>query len=162
MAFKIKESSDRTVWAEFSDGFLVEIRHVTQADMRKIREQSQVRQWDPKTHQRVEEADTQKFYELFGKRAIVTWKGLTGDLLRAWVDMDEYPEGEVPYSSETAAELLLGFGRFDTFVTMVSQDLEAAEAVRKATVVKNSQPTPGVPSNSVAVAVDANGIAKNA
>lgn len=162
MAFKIKESSERTVWAEFSDGFLVEIRHVTQSDMRKIREQSQVRQWDPKTHQRVEEADTQKFYELFGKRAIVTWKGLTGDLLRDWVDMDEYPEGEVPYAPETAVELLLGFGRFDTFVTMISQDLEAAEAVRKATITKNSQPTPGAPSNSVAGAAHVLQVVKSA
>lgn len=150
--FKIKESSERTVWAEYGDGFTVEVRHVTTSERRKMHENARKRDWDKRTHKQVDEADNEKFYSAFAKRAIVNWKGLTGDLLRRWVEMDEYPEGEVPYSQEAAAELMIGFGKFDEFITLVSSDLEMAEAIRKADLVKNSLPTHGVPLNSGAEA----------
>lgn len=152
MAFKIKDKSDRTVWAEFGDGFEVEVRHVTQSERNRMRDSSGKREWDPKTHKRTDEFDRDAFYRKFSDRAVVTWTGLTGNLLRKWVDMEEYPDGEVPHSQEVAAALMLGFGAFDEFVTMVSGDLEAAEAMRTATVVKNSLPTPDAPSSSAAQA----------
>jgi len=107
-----------------------------------MRERHKKRGWDPKTHRALEDLDSEKFYKEFAEKAIVNWKGLSGDLLRKWVDMEEYPEGEVPYDPEKAAALLLGFGRFDEFVTLICQDLEAYEAARKETERKNSLPSP--------------------
>lgn len=150
MPFRIKDKSERTVWAEFGEGFQIEIRHITQAEFRRMRERSKKRGWDPKTHRQIEDIDTEKFYGEFAEKAVINWSGLTGDLLRKWVDMDEYPEGEVSYTQEKAAALLLGFGRFDEFVTLLCQDLEAAEAGRKAAEAKNSPPSPADNSRSAA------------
>jgi hypothetical protein len=150
MKLSIKQKSERTVWAEFGDGFEVEIRHVTQSEKRRLAESNSTRGWDPKSHKRQDGLDQEQFYAAFAARAVVGWRGLTGELLRKWVDMEEYPEGDVPYSPDAAAALMLGFGRFDEFVTLVSGDLEMAEAARKAALVKNSPPTLDAPSSSAA------------
>lgn len=138
---KIQKNVSRSTWAEYGDGIRVEIRYLSQDALRELRAKAVKRSWDPKTHRQVEEVDNEKFYELYAEATIVNWEGLTGDKLRGMIPMAEYPEGNVPFTAEDAAALMLNCQSFDQFVTYMATELEAHEAARKAAEVKNSQPS---------------------
>lgn len=139
---KVSKTVDRSTWAEYGDGFEVEIAYVTQEQVRQMRQKCLTRSWDPKTHKMTEDLDNRKFYEEFARGAVKNWRGLTGDKLRGMVPMDDYPSGDIPFSIEDAAELMLNCQSFDNFVTLMAGELEAHEAARKAAELKNSQPSP--------------------
>lgn len=135
---KIKENSDLTVWAKYKEGFEVEIRYLSRDQLRKIMDQCKKTDWDPKTHQIKESLDSDKFYRQQAEHVVVDWRGLTPPVLKNIVDMEPYPETEVPYSVEDCAELLSKAYDFDLWVQQISSDLEYFEASRRASEVKNS------------------------
>lgn len=134
---KIKDDSQRTCWAEFKDGFQVEIKYSPRGKLQKIYEQATTREWDPKGFSK-NSIDAKKLYELMAKEIVVNWRGLTPDILRKMVDMEKYPDGEIPYSPDDAVELLEKAYDFDTWVQKITTDLEIFEASRRAAETKNS------------------------
>lgn len=141
---KVLKKYDRTIVGKYDDEIEVEVRHVTQAQMRDLRGKATITRWDSKTHDRIEEFDNEKFYELYAKEAIVNWHGITGEKLRTMVPMreEDYLLGDIPFSPEDGAQIMLGCKGFEKFVSMLALELEAHEEIRKAVEVKNSAPSP--------------------
>jgi hypothetical protein len=125
-ALKQRES---TVWAEYKDGFEVELRFTPRAKLRTITERSLVREWVE--HQMRQAPDQKKYAEIVAKEVIVNWRGLTGDVLRQMVLLDDYP-ADVPFSVEDCAWLLTTAYNFDIWVQQVSTEIEYFAAARKA------------------------------
>ncbi len=134
----INEESTRTVWAEFKDGFCVEIRYSPRAQIKRMVERCQVREYDRATHLPKERIDHAKLYDAISREVIVNWRGLTPAVLRTMVDLKETPTEEIPYSPEDAAELLARAYDFDFWVQQVAADLEYFEAARRASETKKS------------------------
>lgn len=139
---KVSKSVNLTTWAEYGSDFEVEVAYVTQEQIRQMRQRCLSRSWDPKTHKMVEDLDNEKFYIEFAQAAVKNWRGLTGEMLRGMVPMEEYPSGPIPFEIEDAAAMMLHCQSFDNFVTLMAGELEAHESARKAAEVKNSQPSP--------------------
>ena len=137
---KAKTSSDKTVWANYRDTFDVEIRYAPRAKMRALINECQIREWDQKTHQPIERADDDKFFKRIAEEIVVNWRGLSGEVLRGMIDLDQYPQDEIdePYSKESCFELLKGAYGFDRWVQHIATELEAFEAARRAAETKNS------------------------
>jgi len=142
IAGKIKDRSDKTAWAEYRPGFEVEIRFCPRARLSKISEQAKKTTWSNKTHLRVETVDNQAFYRLMAEEVLVDWRGLTPEILKQMIDMEEYPKGDVPFDTKDAAELMEKAYDFDMWVQDVCTSLEMIEAARKAAEQKNSLPLP--------------------
>lgn len=140
MALKglILDRSDRTVWAEYRDGFEVEIRYLPRARLRGMLDRAARREWDSKNHRATETIDGEKFARLMAEEVVAGWRGLTPEVLKKMVDMQSYPDSDVPYSAEDCAELLQKAYGFDTWVQQICSDLEAFEAARRAAEEKNS------------------------
>jgi hypothetical protein len=134
---RAKTESEKTIWANYRGGFDVEIRYAPRAKMRRIIDDCRVREWDPKTHQPIERADDEKFFKRVAEEIVVNWRGLTADVLRGMLDLENYPEEE-PYSKESCVELLKGAYDFDRWVQHIATEIELFEASRRAEVTKNS------------------------
>jgi len=137
MMIKAKESSEKTVWANYKGTFDVEIRYAPRAKMRKLINECQIREWDAKTHQPVERADDDKFFKRVAEEIVVGWRGLSAEVLRGMINLDTYPDEE-PYSKEACIELLKGAYDFDRWVQHIATELEVFEAARRAKEIKNS------------------------
>lgn len=135
---RIKDKSELTVWAEYKDGFALQIRYTPRTKLRQITDACKNRQWDPKTHQLVEVVDNEKFYRRVAEELVINWRGLTPPVLRKLVDMEPYPEIEAPYSVEDCAELLSEAYDLDLWVQQIASDLEYYDAARRAAEEKNS------------------------
>lgn len=136
---KFKAKSERTIHAEYLDGFILEVVYLPREQLRKMLDRCKIREWDKTTHQPVERHDDKRFAKELSK-AIRGWKGLTGSLLRRLVELEEYPgdDEDVPYDPETAEGLLFHCYDLDKWLQNVMTDLDAFEAVRRADETKNS------------------------
>lgn len=134
-ADKVRQKSDRTMWAEYRDGFMVCLRHVTREELRKMVKRATVSGWDSKTHQAKEDVDPEKYAKELSS-LIVDWKYLTPDVLRSMIDLKEYPDDN-PYSARDAEALVKDAYDFDAWVqtTVTNIDIfaayEAAETKKK-------------------------------
>jgi len=134
----IKDHSGKTVWAEYKDGFEVEIRYLPRGALNRILEDSKKKTWDPAAAIFLEKRDDGRFYQLVAERILVNWRGLKPEVLKKLVDMESYPETEVPFSVEDAAELLEKAYELDLWVQRIATNLEYYEATRRAAEEKNS------------------------
>ena len=137
---RIKEKSARTIWAEYRDGFRVELRYVPREHLRRISERCKVSEWDKRTHQSTEKSDGRKWAKEFAKDVFVNWEGLTPEVLKTLVEMDEYPTTDTPFSVEDAEEILFHAYDFDLWAQQLSADLAAFVAVEEAVQIKKSAP----------------------
>lgn len=135
---KIKEKSDRTIWAEFKHGWQIKLRYVTQSEMNDLFREASVREWDVLKGVEKARFDEKKYAALLAERVLKDWRGLTPDALRKIVDMESYPDAEVPYSVDDAVELLLTAHEFGTWVAKLVHDMEIFDAARRAEETKNS------------------------
>jgi predicted RND superfamily exporter protein len=137
---KIKDRSTKTVWVEFRDGFQVEIRYTPLGLAQSLVENSIVTRLDTKTMVETTERDNEKFYLALATEALVGWRGLTPEVLRKMVEMeeDDYPAEEVPYSIEDAVELLAKAYDFNKWVQRIAATLECFQIERRAAETKNS------------------------
>lgn len=145
IANKVRERSDRLLWAEYAPGFRIRVRHLTTSEILRLEDQARKQEWDRRTRQKSEELDREKMARLMAERVIADWR-LDGDTLRSLLDLDEYPEGSVPYSAEDCAALLTHNLDVYVYVRGVCQDLALFEEARKAEAAKNSMPSPGADS----------------
>jgi len=137
---RIKEKSARTIWAEYRDGFRVELRYVPREHLRRISERCKVSDWDKRTHQSTEKSDGRKWAKEFAKDVFVNWEGLTPEVLKTLVEMDEYPTTDTPFSVEDAEEILFHAYDFDLWAQQLSADLAAFVAVEEAAQIKKPAP----------------------
>ena len=137
---RIKEKSARTIWAEYRDGFRVELRYVPREHLRRISERCKVSDWDKRTHQSTEKSDGRKWAKEFAKDVFVNWAGLTPEVLKTLVEMDEYPTTDTPFSVEDAEEILFHAYDFDLWAQQLSADLAAFVAVEEAAQIKKPAP----------------------
>src|SRR5262245_10934137 len=134
-----KKQVEKTVWAEYKDGFAVEIRFIPRSRQRDLVERAQSREWVD--HQMKESTDRKKYSELVAKEVIANWRGLTADVLRKMVVLDQYPE-EVPFTIEDCAWLLHEAYDFDVWIAHISSQIQYFDAARRAEEAKNSSPSP--------------------
>jgi hypothetical protein len=134
----INLKSERKIWVPYKGAFEVEIRHIPRDHSRQISQACQKREWDVDTAQYLTALDKEKFYDVLSREVLTNWRGLTPDVLRMLVDMKKYPESEVPYSPEDAAELLQRVEGFDVWVQNIARNLDHYEADRRAGETKNS------------------------
>lgn len=135
---KTKTDSHLSTWMEFEDGFEVHIMHVPLAKLEKLKKQCRKWGFDPKTHQRREELDEDKFNCIFFEAVCDDWRGLTPEFLRKHLDMTEYPETEVPWSVEDGAELSASLYGFQNFLWFNAQEMALFRAAEQAQEKKDS------------------------
>lgn len=139
---KSQQTVERTLWAEYRDGFFVQLRYLTRAQLRHISERCKTTGWDKTTHEKIEKADQAKWAALFAREVFVDWKGLMPAVLRVMVNLAEYPTEEQPFSVEKAEYLLLNAYDFDLWAQALSADLAAFVAWEEAEQIKKSAPSP--------------------
>jgi hypothetical protein len=137
-ADKILQRSDLTLWAEYKDGFILCLRHVTREELRKKVKRATLTGWDPKTHQQTEKIDDERYATELAS-LIVDWKGLTQDVLRSLVVLDEYPT-ENPYNVKDAEGLCRHAYDFDAWVQSTVTNIDMFRAYQDAEVKKKSLP----------------------
>ena len=144
LAGKIKKTSTRSLWIEVLDGFQVNLPYITRHELRAITEASQEEKFDVKEQTIRRVRSEELFAEQLAKR-IHGWKGLTGRVLRALVEMNEadYPpeEEQIPFTVEDCKELLLNSLDFQLKVEQVVYNLQVFEQARRAALKNGSAPS---------------------
>lgn len=138
---KIKDRSERKIWAEYKHGWQLQLRHTTKADFQKLYESATTKTWDPKGFEK-NSFDEKTFNVAIAKEVITDWRGLTPDVLRKLCELDEYPDAEVPYSVEDATELIAKLPGLDVWVIKITADWEIFDAARRAEETKNLSSSP--------------------
>ena len=142
IAGKIRKESERTMTTQYQPGFNLKIRYLTTAELIKIEEQARKSEWDRRSRQRTEEIDRSKLSRLLAEHVVLGWE-LDGETLRSLIDLEDYPEGDIPYSQEDCAALLENNLDLYSYIRQISHDLSLFEATRKAEARKNSSSSPG-------------------
>ena len=133
-----KLKSDRTVWVQFRDTFYLQLKFLSRDAYSKLRDECLTRQWDSMTGQFSDVLDRPKFYRRFAEDAIVGWRGLSESILRALIDLEQYPAEELLFSIDDAVVLMQHAYGFDLWVERVCQNLQAFESARLAQQKKDS------------------------
>ena len=134
--------TDRTVEVEYPgiEGFKITLAYISRDAITKIRDSSVKLKFNPRTRQREEEVDQEKFLKLYVEKVIRGWSGLKmGDLHKLLpVEVNsEQVEEEIPYSQEEAYDLISESTLFDQFVTDCMNDLDTFDNTAKEESVKN-------------------------
>lgn len=137
---KIKDRSERTIWAEWKHGWQLQLRFVTKTEFQKLYDRAISREWDKGFEKAV--FNDGKFSELIGREVIVGWRNLTPDALRKLVELDDYPAEDLPYSADDAAELVQKLAGLQEWVVKVCADWEIFDAARRAEETKNLSSSP--------------------
>lgn len=132
-----KKQTSPTVWAEFIDGFEVEIRYRSREELQEMISEVRTRRWDAKANAIVEGLDEVKYRKAMASEIVINWRGLSAQVLKKLVILDDYPESEVPYSPEDCVWLLKE-SKFDVWVQNICSEVEAFQAVQRAEATKNS------------------------
>ena len=141
---KLKQliATETTAWIDFPeiDGFELHLRYLTREDLTKIRNASLKYKINPKTRQREETIDNNKFLSSYAERAIIDWKGLKAKHLPKLLPVDistMKPEELIEYTAEDAAQLLANSPIFDEFLTETMNDFELFLSEKDETNIKN-------------------------
>jgi hypothetical protein len=119
----------KTAWIDFPGcpGFEVEIANLSRKELMNLRKKCLVQKLDRKTRAMIEELDEEKFAREFGAATIKNWRGLKlkflEDLLLVDLSKVEDLEAELPYSQETAEQLVKNSTEFDSWLNEVVFDL---------------------------------------
>tara|TARA_B100000287_G_scaffold344062_1_gene331143 strand:+ start:3110 stop:3562 length:453 start_codon:yes stop_codon:yes gene_type:complete len=119
----------KSAWMEFPglEGFEVEVVNLSRKELTGIRKRCTTSKFNRKSRQIEDVLDEEKFVELFAKKSVKNWKGLTLKHLETLllVDTDGQDLGkEVPYSIENAEVLVTDSNEFDTWLNEVVFDLD--------------------------------------
>ena len=133
-----KQQIQRTVWAEFKSGFEVEISYLPRAKLADIATRAQVQRWDHNSNQAVASVDNKKYRDAIAKEVVKGWRGLTLNVLKQIVLLDEYPDAEVPYTFDDCVWLLEQSAEFENWVGTVATHAALYHAERRAEETKNS------------------------
>lgn len=135
---KVKEKIITTQYPDTD--FYVDINFVSMDKLTSIRTAALVNKFNPRTRDREETVDNDKFIDGYARAIIKGWKGLDIQTLSKIMAVDaasENPKEEIPYSHEEAVELLQNSPNFLSFITDTLNDFEKFSQLRKETNVKN-------------------------
>ena len=136
------KAKEKIISVKYPDSdFEVEVRYLDRDRLVRIRNNSTKLKWNKNSREREETTDNDKFLDLYAKEAIVSWTGLTVDLLKELMVLD-LPEDvdlseEVEYNEENALGLFQNSSSFDQFITDVMADIESFSTDKKEKAVKN-------------------------
>lgn len=125
----LASKQELTTWAEFRDGFQLEIRYIGRTELQKLSKASTTNKYNNKTHQREVELDTDKFLPKFVAMVVKGWKGLTPNKLTNFVTVDisgipeEDRDREIAYDQTQLIYLTKNCYDLDTFLNQVCTDL---------------------------------------
>ena len=133
----------KSAWMEFPglEGFEVEVVNLSRKELTGIRKRCTTSKFNRKSRQIEDVLDEEKFVELFAKKSVKNWKGLTLKHLETLllVDTDGQDLGkEVPYSIENAEVLVTDSNEFDTWLNEVVFDLDNFRSEPKRRSVKKT------------------------
>tara|TARA_B100000131_G_C17681372_1_gene436671 strand:- start:12 stop:464 length:453 start_codon:yes stop_codon:yes gene_type:complete len=133
----------KSAWMEFPglEGFEVEVVNLSRKELTGIRKRCTTSKFNRKSRQIEDVLDEEKFVELFAKKSVKNWKGLTLKHLETLllVDTDGQDLGkEVPYSIENAEVLVTDSNEFDTWLNEVVFDLDNFRSEPKREVHKKA------------------------
>lgn len=118
-------------WIEVSGypGFEVHLTYLSRAEIEKIRKAATSTRFDRKTHQKVEEVDSNLFVSALVKGCIKNWRGFTLEYCARMLPIDVPADTDpkttlVEYSEENAYSLVKESPEFDTWLNEVIFDLE--------------------------------------
>lgn len=147
-----KSEGQWTTWAEFVEGCRVLLRFLSPQESRRLRERARRRErgWDPIAGRPSDEMDMDVYYDLYADATIADWQGLTPEILDEHAALSEEQaaqftpgaDGYIAYSKERARLFLKHSYSFDQFVSLLSTNLRAHEAARRAAATKNSSSAP--------------------
>lgn len=132
-----KKQIERTVWAEFKPGFEVEIRYASRDRWAEIAARSQIRRWNGALRAEVSATDPAKFRRHIVEALVVSWRGLTREVLEKLVLLDDYPD-EVPFSAADCEWLMEQSAEFENWLCTVAGEAALYNAERRAAEIKNS------------------------
>lgn len=132
------KNNDLKVWLPMMDGVEILARHISQREFDAITKQAVEVRFDPKTRQRHEERDEQKFRSLLARAVVLDWRGIN--------------DGEEPFpcTPENIDYLVEECTEFRIFVMDAPLSLERMLAAEKEAERKNSSTTSLLPGTSPA------------
>lgn len=122
----------KVVEAEFPGipGFVVKLSFISRALTKDITKEATVTKMDPTYMKPIQEIDSDKFVEIFCKKSIIGWSGLTIEGLSnlLLIAPSDTPEEEVPFNLENAIYLMKNSTVFDAWVNSVVFNLDQFRA----------------------------------
>tara|TARA_B100001094_G_scaffold326981_1_gene384187 strand:- start:3367 stop:3819 length:453 start_codon:yes stop_codon:yes gene_type:complete len=133
----------KSAWMEFPglEGFEVEVVNLSRKELTGIRKRCTTSKFNRKSRQIEDVLDEEKFVELFAKKSVKNWKGLTLKHLETLLLVDtsgQDLEKEVPYSTENSEVLVTDSNEFDTWLNEVVFDLDNFRSEPKREVHKKT------------------------
>lgn len=125
----LKDKIEAWVEVDGFPGFEVHLNYLARTELDKIRKKCTTSKFDRRTHQKVEEIDSELFVTAFVKACIKDWKGFTLEYATKLMPI-EAPEGLDPkttaieYTESNAHALVKESPEFDTWLNEVIFDLD--------------------------------------
>ena len=132
--------SELTAWVEWKDGgFDVELKYLSIGAAERLVRDCQIREWDPKSHQKVERMDEDKFKRKLSD-LIVGWRGLTAKVASRLVNLkkDVPEDGEFPCTPSAKLFAISEFPNFPSFVLDSAKELHKMKEEGQREEEKNS------------------------
>lgn len=129
-----------THWVYWEEGdFHLQIRYLSVEGSERLIKECQDKEWDSKTHQRVEKVNEERFRKKIAD-LLVGWKGLTGKRAARFVKLQKGTpdDGDVPFTSENKEFAMKNFGSLPSFVLDTAKALHRAALDAEETEIKNS------------------------
>ena len=123
------KSKDLKVWLPLFDDVEVLCNHISQSQFEALRRKCATHRFDPKTHQRIEEVDDERFRAELGRAVVVDWAGIK--------EGDE----DYPCTPENIDYLMRECTEFRLLVMNTPLSLERMLAAEREAAEKNSQST---------------------
>lgn len=132
-----KKQIQKTVWAEFKDGFEVELRYAPRALWVDIAQRSTTRAWDAKAMTETESRDNAKWRANTVEAVVVGWRGLSAAVVKSLVVVDDY-DVEYPYAPEECVWLMEQSMEFENWLVTVASQAALYQEQKRAEEIKNS------------------------
>lgn len=128
LASMLKDKVEAWIEVDGYPGFEVHLTYLSRAEIERIRKKSTTPKFDRRTHQKVDEIDSDLFVKSLVKSSIKGWKGLTleyaSKMLPIDVPKDVDLKETIDYSEENAYSLVKESPEFDTWLNEAVFDLE--------------------------------------
>lgn len=124
----MKASQAVTMEVPGYEDFTVEVTYLGKNEMQKIREKCLKKKLNKKTRQMEDDLDIDLFQDIYAKKVLTGWSGLTIKTLASLI-LIEPPQGaesdsEVEYTPENAATLMVNSAYIDRFIADMLEDVE--------------------------------------
>ena len=140
LEFQNTFESELTTWVRWPQGgFDVELKYLSMGASERLVKDCQIHEWDPKTHQRVDRMDDEKFKRKLSD-LIVNWRGLTVDVAKKFINLREGTpdDGEFPCTQKAKLFVIGEFQGFPSFILDSAKELHRLKDEATKEEAKNS------------------------